>query len=149
MIEDRFTEDRAARVPGTEKKDVHGVRGFGITERNGSMISGHGEVADVSTYGVGGPKLYSPSQAIESSTTENAIVMYGLLPDLVPPFERVYPIGMDVLGRGADSLTARSFLAVQRGFSVEGSPQTTCNQRARARRVARRTGGVRTIPVFM
>lgn len=86
------------------------------------MISGHGEVADVFTYGLGRPKLYSPSQAIESSTTENAIVMYGLLPDLVPPLERVYPIGMDVFGRGADSLTARSFLAVQRGFSVEGSP---------------------------
>ncbi len=74
MIEDRFTEDRAARVPGTAKKDVHGVRIFGVAERSSSMISGHGEVADVSTYGLGGPKLYSPPQAIKSSTTENAIV---------------------------------------------------------------------------
>lgn len=50
------------------------MRIFGVAERNSSMISGHGEVADVSTYGLGGPKLYSPPQAIKSSTTENAIV---------------------------------------------------------------------------
>ncbi len=73
MIEDGFTEDRVARVPGTEKKGVHGLRVlrvFGVAGCNGLMglwLGEDGEVGCVSTYGLGRLKLHSPIQAIEFS----------------------------------------------------------------------------------
>ncbi len=59
VIESGFTEDRAARITGAKKKDVHDSVVLEVEKAGGSTASEHGEAARMSAHRSGWPEQHS------------------------------------------------------------------------------------------